>query len=67
MVVDPFDLVKLQHTLSSQHQGQPLILATLRGGLASPTASQLCQGLRYLRPNESISLAAANTEITTAT
>jgi hypothetical protein len=49
-IVDPFDPVMLQHTLSSQYQGQPLILATLRGGLASSTASCLCQGLKYLRP-----------------
>jgi hypothetical protein len=31
-------------------RGYPLILTTLRGGLASPTASLLCQGLIYLRP-----------------
>jgi hypothetical protein len=56
-IVKPSDPVKLQHTLSTQHQEQPLVLATLRGGLASPTASQLCQELRYLRPNETISSA----------
>jgi hypothetical protein len=44
------------HTLITV-SGQPLNLTTLRGGLTSSTASQLCQGLRYLRPNESISSA----------
>jgi hypothetical protein len=45
--VDPSAPMKLQQTLPSQLQGQPLILASLRGGLAS----LLCQGLRYLRPH----------------
>jgi hypothetical protein len=31
-IVDPSEPVKLQQTLSSQYQGQPLILASLRGG-----------------------------------
>jgi hypothetical protein len=47
---EPSELVKHQQTLSSQHPGQPLILASLRGGLAASTASLLCQRLRYLRP-----------------
>jgi hypothetical protein len=49
-IVDPSEPVR-QQTLSFQHHEQPLILASLRGGLASSTASLLCQGLRYLRPN----------------
>ena len=35
-------------TLPSQCWWKTLILTTLRGGLASPTTSHLCQGLRYL-------------------
>jgi hypothetical protein len=38
-IVAPSDPKKYQHTLPPQHQGRPLIQATLRGGLASPTAS----------------------------
>jgi hypothetical protein len=66
-LVDPSASVKLQQTFSSRFQGQPLILASLRGGLASSTASLLYQGLRYLRLHREHLLHLAVTEITTAT
>jgi hypothetical protein len=66
-LVDPSDLVKLQQTLSSRYQGQPLILTSSCGGLASSTASLLCQRLRYLRPHREHLLRPAVTEFTTAT
>jgi hypothetical protein len=53
--VDLSDPKKLQHTLPPQHLGRPLILATLRGGLASPTASLSAKDSRNNRREGSIS------------
>jgi hypothetical protein len=64
-IVDPSEPSKLQHTLPSQYEGHPLIPVTLRGGLASPTASLPAEDTENLTLQREQPFRPSDTEITT--
>jgi hypothetical protein len=55
-----------QQNTPSRHQGKPLVLATLRGGLATSTASLSSAKDRYLRPQREYLLRPTFTKVTTS-